>query len=146
MTHDVNYITGRKTRVQKTSFCHPANRLLGPCKSTKIICDQTNEGQPEDFIFTSSALTLLRAVSVQHPTCALFTDACEGMEPTVGCGYTYMVTFAGRLLLRGNNLLQQRVRYQVLCDNSHHPVIITICCESRGQQQRQSGVGVGRRG
>lgn len=100
-----------------TSFCHPANRLLGPCKSTKIICDQTNEGQPEDFIFTSSALTLLRAVSVQHPTCALFTDACEGMEPTVGCGYTYMVTFAGRLLLRGNNLLQQRVRYQVLCDS-----------------------------
>ena len=98
-----------------SSFCYPANSLLGPRKGNKIIIDKGEQiGAGDDASLTSSTLTLAWSLKTQHPVCILLTDACSAMERVVGCGFTYMLTLCGRLINVGNRLSATGLNYYML--------------------------------
>ena len=60
-----------------TAAAHSISSLLGPERRLKYV---------EDAAVTDSALRVLSALSIDHPSIVLLIEACEGLEAAHGCG------------------------------------------------------------
>ena len=101
-------------------FFRPIRTLLGPCKALKFIVenfDNNNENDDnhnnnnniDDVILTSSSLVFIQSRVAGHASCRLLMDACMDMEEHIGCGYTYMMTFSGNLLIMLYKLKEKKI-------------------------------------
>ena len=91
-------------------FFKPVQTLLGPNKSLKFIVDRSEgDGSASDVVLTSSSLVFIGSVCSHHPSCRLLMDACLMMEQHVGCGYTYMLSFASSLLETLDTLITEKM-------------------------------------
>ena len=101
-------------------FFRPIRTLLGPCKALKFIVENydnnneyddnhNNNNNIDDVILTSSSLVFIQSRVAAHASCRLLMDACMDMEEHIGCGYTYMMTFSGNLLIMLYKLKEKKI-------------------------------------
>jgi archaeal chaperonin len=94
---------------------------LGPKGMDKMLIDTMG-----DVIVTNDGVTILKEMSVQHPSAKLIVEVAKTQEAEVGDGTTTAVVIAGELLKRAEFLLEQDI----------HPTVISrgfIMAEEKAQ-------------
>jgi thermosome len=82
---------------------------LGPKGMDKMLVDSLGE-----IIVTNDGATILREMSIDHPSAKMIVEIAKTQEEEVGDGTTTAVVLAGELLKRAEELL----------DNNIHPTVI----------------------
>src|SRR4030043_708195 len=84
---------------------------LGPRGMDKMLIDSLG-----DITITSDGATVLEEIDVQHPAAKMIIEVAKTQDKEVGDGTTTAVIFAGELLKKADELLEQEI----------HPSIIII--------------------
>jgi archaeal chaperonin len=82
---------------------------LGPKGMDKMLVDSLG-----DVIITNDGVTILKEMSIEHPTAKMIVEVAKTQEEEVGDGTTSAVIIAGELLKRSEELLDMNI----------HPTII----------------------
>ena len=82
---------------------------LGPKGMDKMLVDNTN-----DVIITNDGVTILKEMSIEHPSAKMIVEVAKTQEDEVGDGTTTAVVVAGELLKKAEELLDMDI----------HPTII----------------------
>ncbi|MFP4403603.1 MAG: thermosome subunit alpha [Nanoarchaeota archaeon] len=82
---------------------------LGPKGMDKMLVDNLG-----DVIITNDGVTILKEISIEHPTAKMIVEVAKTQEEEVGDGTTTAVVIAGELLRKSEELLDMNI----------HPTII----------------------
>ena len=82
---------------------------LGPKGMDKMIVDSTG-----DVTVTNDGVTILKEMSIEHPTAKMIVEVAKTQEDEVGDGTTTAVVLAGELLKQAEVLLDQDVHPTVI--------------------------------
>ncbi len=77
---------------------------LGPRGMDKLLVDSSG-----NVVITNDGVTLLEEMDVDHPAAKMLVDVARTQEDEVGDGTTTAAVFAGQLLARAEDLLEQDV-------------------------------------
>ncbi|MBI4021166.1 MAG: TCP-1/cpn60 chaperonin family protein [Candidatus Aenigmarchaeota archaeon] len=83
---------------------------LGPKGMDKMLVDSIG-----DVVITNDGVTILKEMKIEHPAAKMMVEVAKTQDESVGDGTTSAVIFAGELLKRAEDLLDQEI----------HPTVIT---------------------
>ncbi len=83
---------------------------LGPKGMDKMLVDSLG-----DITITNDGVTILEEMQIEHPAAKMMVEVAKAQNEAVGDGTTTAVVFAGELLKRAGELLEQDI----------HPIMIT---------------------
>ena len=84
---------------------------LGPKGMDKLLVDGL-----EDVTVTNDGVTILREMSVQHPTAKMMVEVAKTQDDEVGDGTTTAVVLAGELLKESQILLDKKIHPTIICN------------------------------
>ena len=82
---------------------------LGPKGMDKMLVDSLG-----DITITNDGVTILREMSIEHPSAKMIVEVAKTQEDEVGDGTTTAVVLAGELLARAEDLLEKDVHPTVV--------------------------------
>lgn len=94
---------------------------LGPKGMDKMLVDSMG-----DVVITNDGVTILKEMSIEHPSAKMIVEVAKTQDDMVGDGTTTAVVIAGELLKEAENLLDQNI----------HPTVIVkgyIMAEEKAQ-------------
>ena len=74
-----------------------------------------------DVTITNDGATILKEIDVQHPAAKMMVEAAKTQDEEVGDGTTSVVIFAGELLKKAEELIDQNIHPTIGCAARHHP-------------------------
>lgn len=83
---------------------------LGPKGMDKMLVDSIG-----DIVITNDGVTILENMEIEHPAAKMMVEVAKTQNEEVGDGTTTSVIFAGELLKKAQELLEQNI----------HPIVIT---------------------
>jgi thermosome len=84
---------------------------LGPMGMDKLLVDSMG-----DVTITNDGVTILKEMEVQHPAAKMIIEAAKTQDKEVGDGTTTVAIFAGELLKKAEELLDQKVHPTVIVE------------------------------
>jgi len=82
---------------------------LGPRGMDKMIVDSIG-----DITITNDGATILKEMDVEHPTAKMIVEVAKTQDDMVGDGTTTTVVFAGELLKKAEDLLDQNIHATII--------------------------------
>ena len=82
---------------------------LGPKGMDKMLVDNLG-----DVVITNDGVTILKEMSIEHPSAKMIVEVAKTQEDEVGDGTTTAVVLAGELLKKAEDLLEQEIHPTVL--------------------------------
>ena len=82
---------------------------LGPKGMDKMLVDNLG-----DVVITNDGVTILKEMSIEHPSAKMIVEVAKTQEDEVGDGTTTAVVLAGELLKKAEDLLDQQIHPTVL--------------------------------
>ncbi len=82
---------------------------LGPKGMDKMLVDNMN-----DVIITNDGVTILKEMSIEHPSAKMIVEVAKTQEEEVGDGTTTAVVLAGELLKKAEELLEMDIHPTVI--------------------------------
>ena len=82
---------------------------LGPKGMDKMLVDNLG-----DVVITNDGVTILKELSIEHPSAKMIVEVAKTQEDEVGDGTTTAVVLAGELLKKAEDLLDQQIHPTVL--------------------------------
>lgn len=82
---------------------------LGPMGMDKMLVDGLG-----DVTITNDGATILKEMDVQHPAAKMMVEIAKATDDEVGDGTTSVVIFAGKLLEKAQNLIDQNVHSTII--------------------------------
>jgi thermosome len=84
---------------------------LGPKGMDKMLVDSLG-----DITITSDGATILKEMDIQHPAAKMMVEISKTTDNEVGDGTTSVAVFAGKLLEKGEDLLNQNIHSTIIVD------------------------------
>src|SRR5574339_325567 len=84
---------------------------LGPRGMDKMLVDTLG-----DVTITNDGATILKEIDVQHPAAKMLVEVSKSIDNEVGDGTTSVVVFAGALLEKAEELIDNKVHPTVIVD------------------------------
>jgi thermosome len=84
---------------------------LGPKGMDKMLVDSLG-----DVTITNDGATILKEMDIQHPAAKMMVEIAKATDDEVGDGTTSVVVFAGRLLEKAQNLIDQNIHSTIIVD------------------------------
>jgi thermosome len=82
---------------------------LGPKGMDKMLVDNLG-----DVVITNDGVTILKEMSIEHPSAKMIVEVAKTQEDEVGDGTTTAVVLAGELLKKAEDLLEQEIHPTVV--------------------------------
>ncbi len=84
---------------------------LGPKGMDKMLVDSLG-----DITITNDGATILKEMDIQHPAAKMMVEIAKATDDEVGDGTTSVVVFAGRLLEKAQDLIDQNIHSTIIVD------------------------------
>ncbi|MCJ7632222.1 TCP-1/cpn60 chaperonin family protein [Candidatus Bathyarchaeota archaeon] len=84
---------------------------LGPKGMDKMLVDSLG-----DVTITNDGATILKEMDIQHPAAKMMVEIAKATDDEVGDGTTSVVVFAGRLLEKAQDLIDQNIHSTIIVD------------------------------
>eukprot|EP00917_Polyrhabdina_sp_WS-2016_P031224 GHVP01066584.1.p2 GENE.GHVP01066584.1~~GHVP01066584.1.p2 ORF type:complete len:535 (-),score=104.85 GHVP01066584.1:3086-4690(-) len=97
---------------------------LGPRGMDKIIQPMPGDGaQLEKATITNDGATILRSVYIDNPSSKILVDVSKQQDIHCGDGTTGVVVLAAEIIRNAENLVNQKIHPQVICDGIRMAVV-----------------------